>query len=301
MALLRDRPNYSYLDNWDNRAGNANIEPERPDPWLAAQGVAPALARRAIFELQNVSSDTSQSLHDRNRKVYRLLRYDVKLKPEAGENTVTVWLIDRQRPQANDFAFAQEVTVKAANAKASAKRPGIVLYGLALGVLELKRSTVSVSGGIRPFFSTLQWMMAGNDSEGLRCGTTDTSEKYYLQWVEDGSELAAEPRLLDRHGNAMLVAGSIYEAWKYYELFSKTELKGKCTIVSSYAPTLADAKGEISGAGDTDNLFNYCVYRQMLADWFHEPPELAQGKAVQPSSTTVPSPVKNAALTVAPG
>jgi len=46
-------------------------------------------------------------------------------------------------------------------------------------------------------------------------------------------DMATKPRLMDGHGNAMLVAGSIYEACKYFELFSKTELKGKCAIVSS--------------------------------------------------------------------
>lgn len=605
VALLRDRLHYTYLGNWIDRAGNANIEPERLTAWLVSQGVAPALASRAIFELQKVASDTSQTLYDRNREVYRLLRYGVKLKPEVGENTVTVWLIDWQHVDANDFAFAEEVTVKGADAKASAKRPDIVLYvnGIALSVLELKRSTVSVSEGIRqnldnqkkefiqPFFSTLQWVMAGNDTEGLRYGTIETPEKYYLKWVEEGGDFAAEPnaldrhllqlcskarllelvhdfvvfdagtkklcrqnqyfgvkaaqsfiarreggiiwhtqgsgksltmvwlakwilanrtgarvliitdrteldeqiekvfkgvseticrtksgadliaklndteetllctlvhkfggkggdddegdaaskdatqaflaslrnlpkdfqakgdihvfvdechrtqsgdlheamkallpnavfigftgtpllkadkqksievfgryihtykfdqavregvvldlryeardidqsitsqkkiddwfdaktsglndlakaqlkqkwgtmqrvlssqsrleqivsdilldmatkpRLMDGHGNAMLVAGSIYEACKYYELFSKTELKGKCAIVSSYAPNVADSKGEATGAGDTDNLFKYGVYRQMLADWFGEPAEVAQTKA----------------------
>jgi len=92
-------------------------------------------------------------------------------------------------------------------------------------------------------------------------------------------DMATKPRLMDGHGNAMLVAGSIYEACKYFELFSKTELKGQCAIVSSYAPNVADAKGETTGAGDTDNLFKYGVYRQMLADWFAEPPEVAQTKA----------------------
>ena len=79
------------------------------------------------------------------------------------------------------------------------KRPDIVLYvnGIALGVLELKRSTVSVAEGIRqnldnqkkifiqPFFSTMQFVMAGNDTEGLRYGTIQTPEKYYLTWKED--------------------------------------------------------------------------------------------------------------------
>lgn len=83
----------------------------------------------------------------------------------------------------------------AQQAKAATKRPDVVLYvnGIALAVLELKRSTVSVAEGIRqnldnqkkefiqPFFSTLQWLMAGNDSEGLRYATIETPEKYWLQ------------------------------------------------------------------------------------------------------------------------
>ena len=80
--------------------------------------------------------------------------------------------------------------------------PWVMLYvnGIALAVLELKRSTVSVAEGIRqnldnqkkefiqPFFSTMQLVMAGNDTEGLRYSTIETPEKYYLTWKED-SEL----------------------------------------------------------------------------------------------------------------
>lgn len=80
---------------------------------------------------------------------------------------------------------------------------------------------------------------------------------------------------MDGHGNAMLVAGSIYEACKFYELFAKTELKGKCAIVTSYAPSLADTKGETTGEGETDTLHKYAAYAQMLADWFDEPAERA--------------------------
>ncbi len=83
----------------------------------------------------------------------------------------------------------------------------LYVNGIALGVLELKRSTVSVAEGIRqnldnqkkefiqPFFSTLQFVMAGNDTEGLRYGTIETPEKYYLSWHEDSP---IENRL-DRH------------------------------------------------------------------------------------------------------
>jgi type I restriction enzyme R subunit len=35
---------------------------------------------------------------------------------------------------------------------------------------------------IERFFSTMQLVMAGNDTEGLRYGTIQTPEKYYLTW-----------------------------------------------------------------------------------------------------------------------
>lgn len=73
----------------------------------------------------------------------------------------------------------------------------LYVSGIAVGILELKRSTVSVSEGIRqnldnqkeifikPFFATIQLIMAGNDTEGLRYGAIETPEKYYLNWKED--------------------------------------------------------------------------------------------------------------------
>jgi len=554
-----------------------------------------------LHELNKTATDTSKHLYDRNKAVYQLLRYGVKVQPGAGENHVTVWLVDWNQPERNHFAIAEEVTVKGADTKASEKRPDIVIYinGIALGVLELKRSTCSVAEGIRqnldnqekqfiqPFFSTMQWVMAGNEPEGLRYATIETPEKYYLKWVEENGlysdavslldrhllqicnrvrflelihdfvvfdagikkvcrqnqyfgvkaaqefigrreggiiwhtqgsgksltmvwlakwirenrvgarvliitdrtelddqistifigvheniyrtksgtdlieklngsteslmcslvhkfgrtgqdeddnneatkifiesiqklptdfkakgdlyvfvdechrtqsgdlhkamkallpnalfigftgtpllkrdkqksievfgryihtykfdqavregvvldlryearnidqeltnedkvdlwfdaktkglndlakaqlkkkwgtmqrvlssqdrlskivadillDMSTKSRLMDGHGNALLVAGSIYEACKFYELFTKTELKGKCAIITSYAPTIADSKGETSGEGDNDNLFKYGVYIQMLADWFNESPERVIGKS----------------------
>src|SRR4029077_17250626 len=120
------------------------------------------------------------------------LRYGVKVKPGAGEQFETVWLIDWSNPKANDFAVAEEVTVLGQHTK----RPDVVVYvnGIALVTLELKRSMVAVSEGIRqtignqkpefirPFFSTIQLTFAGNDVEGLRYAVIDTPEKYWMQW-----------------------------------------------------------------------------------------------------------------------
>ena len=201
VKLFREQLGYDYLGNWIDREGNANIEPGLLRKWLTRQGVADALITRALYLLEKTAGDTSKSLYDRNRAVYELLRYGVKVKADVGENTQTVWLIDWKHPEKNDFAIAEEVAITATDPKAFDKRPDVVLYvnGIALGVLELKRSTVSVAEGIRqnldnqkkefiqPFFSTLQWIMAGNDSEGMRYGTIQTPEKYYLTWKEDGA------------------------------------------------------------------------------------------------------------------
>jgi type I restriction enzyme R subunit len=598
--LFVDELGYEHLGDLSD-ADNRNIIEAQLEHFLwSYQGYSDRedgedLVRRAIAEVVKVAGNTSLSLYDRNRSVYELLRYGVKVKADVGAQTETVWLIDWEHPERNRFAIAEEVTVKAADAKASTKRPDIVLYvnGIALGVLELKRSSVSVSEGIRqnldnqkkefiqPFFSTMQYVMAGNDTEGLRYGTIQTPEKYYLTWKEAGPgdnpldkalrqlcakarflelihdfivfdagtkklcrhnqyfgvraaqghvrrreggvlwhtqgsgksltmvwlakwirentkdarvliitdrteldeqiekvfkgvaediyrtksgadliamlnaaapwllcslihkfggkedgesvgdikrfveelkkslpkgfkpkgnlfvfvdechrtqsgdlhqamkailpgavfigftgtpllkadkkksieifgryihtykfdeavadgvvldlryeardidqsitsptkidqwfeaktkgltpiakaqlkkrwgtmqtvlsshsrlkaieadilmDMAMKPRLMSGKGNAMLVAGSIYEACKFYELFSKTDLAGKCAIVTSYAPSVADIKGEETGEGATDALEKYTIYRQMLADWFNEPPEVAVNK-----------------------
>jgi len=208
VKLFRAALGYDYLGDWEEREGNASIENDLLSAWLKKQGVDEALITRALHLLSKAAGDTSKSIYDRNRAVYELLRYGVKVKPDVGENTQTVWLIDWKHPEKNHFAIAEEVTVTGASAKAHTKRPDVVLYvnGIALGVLELKRSTVSVAEGIRqnldnqkkefiqPFFAPMQLVMAGNDTEGLRYGTIQTPEKYYLTWKED----SPVENLLDR-------------------------------------------------------------------------------------------------------
>jgi type I restriction enzyme R subunit len=88
-------------------------------------------------------------------------------------------------------------------------------------------------------------------------------------------DMETRDRLKSGRGNALLVAGSIYQACKFYELFSKTDLAGKCAVITSYAPTAASIKGEESGEGETERLHQYAIYQKMLADWFNEAPEKA--------------------------
>jgi type I restriction enzyme R subunit len=209
VKLFREQLDYDYLGDWSDLEGNRNIEEEYLRKFLRdKQGYDEELISRALYLLEKAAGDTSKSIYDRNRAVYDMLRYAVKVKPGAGENTVDVWLIDWEKPENNQFAIAEEVTVAAASDKAHPKRPDVVIYinGIALGVLELKRSTVSMAEGIRQnldnqkkvfiehFFSTVQWIMAGSDTEGLRYGTIQTPEKYYLTWKENSDV----ENLLDR-------------------------------------------------------------------------------------------------------
>jgi type I restriction enzyme R subunit len=195
IALFQKKLGYAYLGNWEDRIHNRNIEETLLRTFLEGRGVKAALINKALYELNKVAGDQNKSLYDVNKAVYGLLRYGVKVKADVGENTETVWLLDWQHPLNNHFAIAEEVTINGQYTK----RPDIVLYinGIALGVLELKRSTVSVSEGIRQnldnqkkefierFFSTVQLIMAGNDTQGLRYGTIETPEKYYLTWKEE--------------------------------------------------------------------------------------------------------------------
>ena len=196
VQLFEDELGYEYLGDWHDRPNNSNIEEDLLRTYLKdKKKYSDTLINKALFELNKAANDLSDGLYAANKAVYGLLRYGVPVKAEAGENFQTVELIDWEYPLENDFAIAEEVTVSGIHDK----RPDVVLYvnGIALGVLELKRSIVSIGDGIRqnivnqqkefiqPFFTTIQWVFAGNDTQGLRYGTIKTSEKYYLKWKED--------------------------------------------------------------------------------------------------------------------
>ena len=203
VKLFQEKLGYRYLGNFEDREGNSNIEEELLTKWLLSRGVDKALIGKALRELELASSmGGGKKLYDANKAVYNLLRYGVKVKADVGSNTETIWLIDWENPLKNDFYIAEEVSIKGEHTK----RPDIVIYvnGIALAVIELKRSSVSVSEGIRQnldnqkrefirdFFTTTQLVMAGNDSEGLRYGTIETPEKYYLKWKEQNPNYNAQ-------------------------------------------------------------------------------------------------------------
>ena len=194
-GLFRDELEYRYLGDWTDRDGNSNIEEELLSAWLTKSGYTPAQISVAIHKLRTEADNHSRTLYSNNQAVYDLLHYGVPVKIEAGEVMETVKLINWQEPEQNDFTIAEEVTLRGNHER----RPDIVLYvnGIAVSVLELKNSRVSIGDGIRQnlsnqkpefnawFFSTVQLVFAGNDSEGLQYGAIGTPEKYFMKWKED--------------------------------------------------------------------------------------------------------------------
>lgn len=212
IKLFQDKNllGYEYYGDWQKRGNNSNVEETYLRPWLERQGEDSALISKAIRELKSAASlGDGKKLYYANQDVYSLLRYGVKVRQGQGENSKTVWLINWAEPEKNEFGIAQEVSVNGQNNK----RPDIVLYvnGIALGVIELKRSSVSAAEGIRQnldnqkktfirdFYSTMQLVMAGNDSEGLRYGTIETPEKHCYGWREENPDYDPNDEASNKH------------------------------------------------------------------------------------------------------
>jgi type I restriction enzyme R subunit len=194
-ALLCDGLGYLHLGDWTVRPGNSNIEEKLLSDWLTKNGYTAAQINVALYKLRTEADNPNRTLYGNNQAVYSYLRYGVPVKIEAGKVTETLYLVNWAEPDKNDFAIAEEVTLKGNQER----RSDIVLYlnGIAIGVIELKNSRVSIGDGIRQslsnqqpefnawFFSTVQIIFAGNDSEGMQYGAIGTPEKYFLKWKED--------------------------------------------------------------------------------------------------------------------
>lgn len=202
--IRENLPEYKYIGNLKDGYHTCIIE-DTLLAYLESTGNSSADAKNAIRDLRNaVGQCTSFSnLRQHSEEVYSLLRYGAQVA-QVGTTYKTVEFIDWKHPDNNSYQLAEEVTVKANGAEHDSRRPDVVLYvnGIALAVIELKKSSVSVSEGIRQnyrnqqddnipqFFATIQFAMAGNPSEGLFYGTTCTSEKFYLKWKEPVGSLA---------------------------------------------------------------------------------------------------------------
>lgn len=186
---------YRYLGNWADREQNSNIEEELLRAHLQEAGYAEVQISKAIATVLRESLNQASTLYENNQVLYERMRYGVSVKTEVGSRNETVQLINWDEPEKNDWVIVEEVTLRGDHTR----RPDLVLYlnGLAIAVIELKNSRVGIGEGIRQllsnqqaefhpwFFTTVQFVFAGNDTEGLQYGTIGTPEKCFLKWKED--------------------------------------------------------------------------------------------------------------------
>lgn len=197
VSWLEKDLGYTYMGNLEDQDNKA-IKSNLLEDYLRRRGYTATQIKQAIMHLEKAANNQANSLYQINKDVYSLLRYGLQGVKDEERKRPTLHYIDWAHPLNNDFAVAEEVSVLRYDGRTH-KRPDVVLYinGIALGVFELKRSCVSVGEGIRQqlqnqkqenirnFFSTAQFLFAGNEGEGLRYGTILTPEKYWLKWKED--------------------------------------------------------------------------------------------------------------------
>ncbi|MFM8445733.1 MAG: type I restriction endonuclease subunit R [Methylococcus sp.] len=241
IALFREELGYRFLGDWTDRAGNSHIDEGLLTAWLTGRGRTPEQIARVLHRLRTEADNPNRSLYANNQAVFALLRYGVQVRTEVGQVYETIFVIDWHSPEANDFVIVEEVTLKGRHER----RPDLVIYlnGLAIAVLELKNSRVSIGDGIRQllsnqqpefnagFFATAQILFAGNDSEGLRYGTIGTPEKYYLAWKEEEADnsrfkldkyllkLCAKDRLVELLRDFVLFDGGVKKLPRVHQYF----------------------------------------------------------------------------------
>ena len=201
--LLSVLPKYRYIGNLEEME-NSNIREDDLRQFLTEQRACSAQqADEAIRSLKQAAAcSTYANLFDKGLETYKLLRDGEKVSQGYGKPNKLIQYIDWKNPLNNDFAIAEEVTVRRVTEDLKHRRPDIVIYvnGIALVVLELKKVSVSVADAIRQnrrnqedgeicqFFTTTQLLLAGNESEGIKYGVTKAPEEFWLKWKEPTGE-----------------------------------------------------------------------------------------------------------------
>ncbi|MDO4954771.1 MAG: HsdR family type I site-specific deoxyribonuclease [Akkermansia sp.] len=118
----------------------------------------------------------------------------------------------------------------------------------------------------------------GKSAEAVRRIKAEWGTMRKLHSVEDRikaisrdiwADFMSKPRLADNTGTAILVAGSVFNAFRYYEALCKLgdDFAGRCAVVSSFVPAPSVLRTE--GEDTTESRYKYDTSLRMLRDFSH--------------------------------
>lgn len=213
VKRFQEELGYTYLGNWQyakganvNNMGVANspILDDEVRSFLKEQGRTEMQIDDVLVKLKDkarLGDSKMSSLIQCNTDLYDTLIMGIKSQPSPEENHEDVMFFDFDHPQNNHFAIAEEVSY-IDPLLGKNKRPDIVVYvnGIALAVIELKRSLVNYEEGIKQhlsnerdfipsFFTTTQFTIASNDDVEFRYGTIGTPLPFWCKWKRDTNKV----------------------------------------------------------------------------------------------------------------
>lgn len=203
-----DKLDYTYLGNWQygehktvNSFGMENSPIYEPELKAFLKSVKDGNTQKytdyqiekAISKLKSeIKLTTGKTLvfRDKNNDIYKVLIGGLTAKVSEEGQESRVKFFDFDNPLANRFAVAEEVSyidpIKNKN-----RRPDIVVYvnGIAIAVIELKKSIIKVQEGILQhntnqkdsipsFFTTVQFCVVSN-KDAFKYATVLTSEDFW--------------------------------------------------------------------------------------------------------------------------
>ncbi len=220
VKLFQDELKYGYLGNLQYaRNATKNDQGEENSPLIVSElrlflssqkKYTESQIDEAIRRLEQeivLPNNKPGTLTDKNTEVYNSLIYPMKIKPDPSKNEQDVYLFDFDNFDNNRFMIAEEVSY-IDRLTGINSRPDIVVYvnGIALAVIELKRSIISINEGIKQhlsnqkdlipsFFTTTQFTVVANEANNLEPGkngfeyaTINTPQTYWCPWKKDTNE-----------------------------------------------------------------------------------------------------------------
>ena len=213
VKRFQEELGYTYLGNWQyakgsnvNNMGVANspILDDEVRSFLKEQGRTEMQIEDVLVKLKDkarLGDSKMSSLIQCNTDLYDTLIMGIKSQPSPEEKHEDVMFFDFDHPQNNHFAIAEEESY-IDPLLGKNKRPDIVVYvnGIALAVIELKRSLVNYEEGIKQhlsnerdfipsFFTTIQFTIASNDGVEFRYGTIGTPLSFWCRWKRDTNKV----------------------------------------------------------------------------------------------------------------